>query len=73
MRKFLAVLVLAAVFAACNENAEQKLENELDTLGENIKEGWDSTKAEAKELKDTLEQKWENRKDTSRKDTVKHK
>lgn len=71
MKRAFSVMVLASILAACNDNATA--EQELDTLEQKIEKGWDSTKAEVKELKDSVKSKWENRRDSTRKDSVKSK
>jgi hypothetical protein len=68
MFRVLGLLVLVSVFSACNDNASA--EQELDTLEQKLETGWDSTKAEVKELKDSLKSKWENRKDSADKDSL---
>lgn len=69
-----AFVVLMAVFAlSCNNEGgitEQKLdslEERIDTTADKV---WDSTKAKAKELKERIEQKLENRDSLKRKDTT---
>ena len=69
MKRILSVLFLISVLAACNDNATA--EQEVDSLKQDIKTGWDSTKAEVKEIKDSLRSKFDDDKDTTLKDTVK--
>ncbi len=67
MKKLLAVFSLLAL-VACNDSADA--DNELDTLEQKLERGWDSTKAEVKEIRDTLEKRWENRKDSTMRDSA---
>jgi hypothetical protein len=73
MNRIASILALSVLFAACNENngsTEQKidsLERRIDTTAEKV---WDSTKAKAKELKDRIEQRFDNRDSTVRRDTL---
>lgn len=73
MKKVTGILALALLFAACNnegESTERKLdslETRIDTTAEKV---WDSTKAKAKELKERIEEKIENREEEERKDSL---
>ena len=71
MKKFFAMLVVASLLTACNENGgtiEGKLdtlEDKIDTTTERI---WDSTKAKAKDIKEDVEKRLEdNDKDSTKK------
>ena len=70
MSRVLGLLFVASIFSACNDNATA--EQELDSLEQKLETGWDSTKAEVKEIKDSLKSKWENRKDSSDKDSIRN-
>lgn len=67
MKKLLVLLAGFCFLTACNENGDpvesklDSLENHFDTTAEKI---WDSTKAKAKDLKEKLEEKWEQSKDS---------
>ena len=73
MKKLTGLLTLALLVAACNnegDHTERKLdslETRIDTTAEKV---WDSTKAKAKDLKERIEQKIENREAEERKDTL---
>ena len=60
--------------SACNENGDSterkldSLERRIDTTAEKV---WDSTKAKAKDLKERIEEKFEERDTVHRADTVK--
>ena len=71
MKRFFAVLVVAGLLTACNENGStiegklDSLEDRIDTTAEKI---WDSTKAKAKDIKEEVEERLEdNDKDSTKK------
>ena len=79
MKKCFLGLVLVAGLTACNNNGSttevkvDSLKKELDTLGEKIDEKadklWDSTREKAKDLKESIEARFDSvkkeKKDTS--------
>lgn len=73
MKKVLGVMAVVVLLAACNnegDTTERKLdslENRIDTTAEKV---WDSTKAKAKDLKERIEQKIENRDAEERNDSL---
>ena len=72
MKKFLGVLIVAGLLTACNENGGST-EDKLDSLGKKIdttaERIWDSTKEKAKDIKNEVEERLENR-DSDKKDTT---
>ncbi|HVG42822.1 MAG TPA: hypothetical protein VM888_14515 [Chitinophagaceae bacterium] len=82
MKKVVTFLVIAASLTACDEQSKTKTEIKIDSLGEKMdslgqkveagaKKAWDSTKADAKELKEKIANKLDNIKDSARrKDTA---
>lgn len=73
MKKFLGLMAVVVLLAACNNEGDaterklDSLENRIDTTAEKV---WDSTKAKAKELKERIEQKIENRDAEERNDSL---
>ena len=73
MKRLTGLLTLALLLAACNnegDSTERKLdslETRIDTTAEKV---WDSTKARAKDLKEHIEQRIENREADERKDSL---
>ena len=73
MKRITSILALALLFTACNnegDTTERKLdslETRIDTTAEKV---WDSTKAKAKDLKERIEQKIENREADDRNDSL---
>lgn len=73
MKRITSILALALLFTACNnegDTTERKLdslETRIDTTAEKV---WDSTKAKAKDLKERIEQKIENREADDRNDSM---
>ena len=69
MKVILTFLVVAASLQACNEQTTTT-QIKIDSLGEKVekdaKKAWDSTKAGARDLKNKVEQKLENIKDSVR-------
>jgi hypothetical protein len=74
MRTIIGFLVLGMLVSACNESGDSterkldSLERRIDTTAEKV---WDSTKARAKDLKEQIEEKFEERDSANRTDTVK--
>ena len=71
MKRFFAMLVIAGLLTACNENGNT-IEGKLDSLGDRIdttaEKIWDSTKAKAKDIKEDVEERLEdNDKDSTKK------
>jgi len=70
MKRFISFLTVLLILSACNESANEKTENKLDSLGNKIGEKaaevWDSTKSKATALGDSLENRIDRRKDTAR-------
>lgn len=68
MKKIFGLLLVATVVVACDTNVTTT-EQKLDSLGDKIEnvagKAWDSTKAEAKELKEKVENKLDNAADTA--------
>lgn len=66
-------MALALLFAACNNEGDaterklDSLETRIDTTAEKV---WDSTKAKARDLKERIEQKIENREADDRNDSL---
>lgn len=73
MKKAAFIVLMAVLAASCNyegSSTERKLdslEERIDTTADKV---WDSTKAKAKELKERIEQKLENRDSLKREDTT---
>lgn len=73
MKKWTGILAGAFLLAACNnegDSTERKLdslETRIDTTAEKV---WDSTKAKAKDLKERIEEKIENRDRDERNDSL---
>lgn len=73
MKKWTGILAGALLLAACNnegDSTERKLdslETRIDTTAEKV---WDSTKAKAKDLKERIEEKIENRDRDERNDSL---
>ena len=73
MKRITGLLALTLLFTACNnegDTTERKLdslETRIDTTAEKV---WDSTKAKAKDLKERIEQKIENREAEDRNDSL---
>ena len=73
MKRLTGLLTLALLLTACNnegDSTERKLdslETRIDTTAEKV---WDSTKARAKDLKERIEQRIENREADERKDSL---
>lgn len=73
MKRLIALLVLGMGFTACNEEGsptERKLdslERRIDTTAEKV---WDSTKARAKDLKERIEEEFEERDRDKKTDTL---
>jgi hypothetical protein len=69
MKQILTFLVVTASLSACNEQTTTTTVK-IDSLGVKVEDGakkaWDSTKAGAKQLKDKIENKIENIKDSVR-------
>lgn len=74
MKQLIGILVAGVLLSACNENGDSterkldSLERRIDTTAEKV---WDSTKAKAKDLKERIEEKFEERDTVHRADTVK--
>ena len=68
MKRILTLLVALIVISACNEQITTTTKIKMDSLGEKVEEGakkaWDSTKADAEALKEKIEHKIENLKDS---------
>ena len=68
MKKIGTLMVSMVVFCACNNSAN--LENKADSMGEKVdsfsKKVWDSTKKEAKELNEKINEEFKN-KDSAKK------
>jgi hypothetical protein len=73
MKKWTGILAGALLLVACNnegDSTERKLdslETRIDTTAEKV---WDSTKAKAKDLKERIEKKIENRQTDDRNDSL---
>jgi RNase adaptor protein for sRNA GlmZ degradation len=73
MKRLTGILLGSLLLTACNnegDSAERKLdslETRIDTTAEKV---WDSTKAKAKDLKERIEQKIENRDADERSDSL---
>jgi hypothetical protein len=74
MKKMICVFGIAGFLVACDNNGVST-ENKLDSIGNKIEnkaeQVWDSTKAEAKELKDKVEDRLDNDSNDRKKDTLK--
>ena len=74
MKQIIGFLLVGALVSACNETGDSterkldSLERRIDTTAEKV---WDSTKARAKDLKEQIEEKLEQRDSVHRTDTVK--
>lgn len=74
MKGILGFLLVGVLVSACNETGDSterkldSLERRIDTTAEKV---WDSTKARAKDLKEQIEEKFEERDSVNRTDTVK--
>jgi len=64
----LVVLLFITALAACNNGANDRVENNLDSLGQKVDSAanklWDSAKKEGRELKERIETRLE-KKDTT--------
>lgn len=73
MKRITGILALALLFTACNNESDtterklDSLETRIDTTAEKV---WDSTKAKARDLKERIEQKIENREADDRNDSL---
>jgi hypothetical protein len=74
MKQIIGFLLVGVLMSACNETGDatdrklDSLERRIDTTAEKV---WDSTKARAKDLKERIEEKLENRDSVPRTDTAK--
>jgi hypothetical protein len=74
MKQIIGFLLVGVLMSACNETGDatdrklDSLEHRIDTTAEKV---WDSTKARAKDLKERIEEKLENRDSVPRTDTAK--
>lgn len=70
MKRILSVLVISALFTACNDSSinveaeADSLNTKLEHVGEKIEEkaeqAWDTTKAKASDIKDKAEREWDS-------------
>lgn len=73
MKRITGLLALVLLFTACNNEGDvterklDSLETRIDTTAEKV---WDSTKAKARDLKERIEQRIENREDGERRDSL---
>ncbi len=68
MKGIFGLFLLVVVLASCND--EGKGDQKLDSLEQKLEVGFDSTKAEVKEIRDSVKSRWERRKDSTDKDSV---
>jgi hypothetical protein len=73
MKKVIGLTTMVLLLAACNNEGDStereldSLETRIDTTTEKV---WDSTKAKARDLKERIEDKIENRDTADRRDTL---
>lgn len=73
MKRLTGLLALVLLVTACNNEGDvterklDSLETRIDTTAEKV---WDSTKARAKDLKERIEQRIENREERDRNDSL---